>query len=210
MNPTMSRRHPMAVLEHRDFPPADGDSGWHSLHLPWPHLIRKPDHAVPRVRWARHGAEALLWEIQAPPPLAERSAFRTADDGFTEGLWTQDVAECFIAEPGTGHYTEYNLSPAGAWWACHYTAPRQRSDPQPDWLRAGIVRETGWTETGWTGRMICPLSPPAAAQAATGRPVVNFTAVVAIPDARAYYSLAAIAGGERPDFHRLMGWRKLE
>ncbi|MES2708233.1 MAG: hypothetical protein V4726_16690 [Verrucomicrobiota bacterium] len=203
------------------------DSGWHTLHLPWQTESTAPASRLsPEVRWRIEGG-ALVWEMRLPLPLAGPGTFRTDADGFTEGLWTQDVAEGFIAEAGTGHYTEYNLSPAGAWWACCYTAPRLRRSPQPDWERTGILAETVWTETHWLGRMICPLPPGArrvggaGAAGRTGgssgeseaggevvpaRFAVNFTAVVATETMREYHSLARIGGGERPDFHRLAGW----
>jgi hypothetical protein len=176
---------------------------------------------VPEVRWWLENG-ALVWEIRAPLPLAAPDTFKTAADGFTEGLWTQDVAECFLADAVTGHYTEYNLSPCAAWWACRYDAPRARLAPQPDWPATGIHAETDWTQTHWHGRMACPLpaalstfSPAAsaplaadangdaAALAQSPRFTVNFTAVVATETMREYHSLAPIGGGDRPNFHRL-------
>ena len=197
--------------------PASG--GWSALHPPWQTETTAPGRPAPEVRWWLENA-ALVWEMRLPLPLADRGTFRTDADGFTEGLWTQDVAECFIAETGTGHYTEYNLSPAGAWWACRYTAPRIRRSPQPDWERTGIRAETVWTETHWLGRMVCPLTPGAGncggndgsdgnstdGEVTSVGFAVNFTAVVATETMREYHSLARIGGGERPDFHRLTGW----
>lgn len=199
--------------------PPSASSAWRTLHLPWQTESTAPYQPAPEVRWWLENG-ALVWEIRAPLPLADRDTFKTAADGFTEGLWTQDVAECFIAATATGHYTEYNLSPAGAWWACHYTAPRIRSEPQPvDWPQSGIRAETDWTATHWLGRMVCPLPPFAAAgsgSGASGNPAalrhglsVNFTAVIATATQREYFSLAPIGGGDRPNFHRLMGWLAL-
>ena len=43
---------------------------------------------------------------------------------FQAELWRYDVAELFLAHPGSGRYVEFNLAPNGAWWACEFTAPR--------------------------------------------------------------------------------------
>lgn len=209
---------------------------WHPLHLPWQdQTTAPPDRPVPEVRWWLENG-ALVWEVRAPLPLAARGTFKTAADGVTEGLWTQDVAECFLADAATGHYTEYNLSPGGAWWACRYSGPRVRISPQPDWPASGIFAGTEWTETHWRGRMICPLPVTVAEDSAAADPVdgvggiegardlipaessfpaetggftVNFTAVVATETMREYHSLARIGGGDRPNFHRLMNWLPL-
>lgn len=182
---------------------------WHPLHLPWQgQTTAAPGRPVPEVRWWLENG-ALVWETRAPLPLADRSTFKTAADGFTEGLWTQDVAECFLADIITGHYTEYNLSPCGAWWACRYDEPRTHISPQPDWPTSGILAETYWSSTHWHGRMTCPL-PASPFPPAVGRFTVNFTAVVATETMREYHSLAPIGGGDRPNFHRLMNWLPLE
>lgn len=189
---------------------ASAPGAWQALHLPWQdQTTAAPGRPVPEVRWWLENG-ALVWEIRAPLPLAGRETFKTTADGFTEGLWTQDVAECFLADAATGHYTEYNLSPCGAWWACRYDEPRARLGLQPDWPITGIHAETRWTPTHWHGRMTCPLPAPvtplpqSVVPAFTGsRFTVNFTAVVATETMREYHSLAHIGGGDRPNFHRL-------
>jgi hypothetical protein len=58
---------------------------------------------------------------------------------FVEGLWEQDVAELFLMD-GSGAYQEFNVSPAGAWWSCVFSAYRQRKSPQPPPPRGVSVR----------------------------------------------------------------------
>ncbi len=45
---------------------------------------------------------------------------------YKEGLWEQDVAEWFIANPANGRYVEFNLAANGAWWLMAFSKPRQR------------------------------------------------------------------------------------
>jgi hypothetical protein len=115
-----------------------------------------------------------------------------------EGLWEQDIAECFLLDRRTGHYTEYNLSPGGAWWAAHFTAPRIRLVPQPTAAEYGVRTSGEWTATGWTGRMELPLPD-------MSNHFINFTAITARSGIRHYASLAPL-GGEKPDFHRPQDW----
>lgn len=171
------------------------DGPWHSLHLPWPPAVPMASGPVPRVRWQR-SENRLVWELEGPVPLAGRPSFPRA--GFIEGLWEQDLAECFVLDRQTGHYTEYNLSPGGAWWAAEFTAPRVRRDPQPVPDKFRVRLETRWTDQGWAGRMEIPLPSSA-------RFTVNFTAIVQTPGGCCYYSLAALRG-HRPDYHRPGDW----
>lgn len=173
-------------------PSAPEAAEWMPLHLPW-----QPAAAArsPRVRWWQE-AGLLVWEIIAPLPLAARDQFKTG--GFVEGLWTQDVAEFFIADCGTGTYTEYNLSPGGAWWGACFGAPRVRVGRQP--VPCGVQTMVTWLATHWIGRMSFPL-PDLEGSA------VNFTAITAAVAGRQYYSLAPLQG-DRPDFHRPQEWLK--
>jgi hypothetical protein len=134
--------------------------------------------------------------MRCPLPLAARDAFPAG--GFVEGLWNNDLAECFLLDRRTGCYTEYNLSPRGAWWAAAFTAPRVRAEPQPGESDFGVKVETAWDAEGWTGRM--ELALPTHADFA-----LNFTAVVMTPQVPGYFSLAPL-GGARPDFHRPGEW----
>jgi hypothetical protein len=53
-------------------------------------------------------------------------------DRFTAELWKYDVAELFLANPGTGEYLEFNLTSNGAWWASKFSSIRLPCELQPD------------------------------------------------------------------------------
>ncbi len=183
--------------EMRPEPSGRPDAGWHALHLPWPSAPTASSGTVPRVRWRRTG-NRLRWEIESPAPLAARPAFPAS--GFVEGLWEQDLAECFLLDIPSGHYTEYNLSPGGAWWAAHFIAPRVRCDPQPTPDAFGVELGTTWSDQGWSGWMEIPLPP-------SDHFAFNLTAIVQTTQGCCYYSLAGL-GGSRPDYHRPEDWLK--
>jgi len=171
-------------------------SPWLPLGLPWQKAL--PELPPPTVRFW-HQAGRLYWEMNLPLPLAPRESFPA--NGFLEGLWKQDVAECFIATPALGTYTEYNLSPGGAWWAAQLIGPRLRQDPQPSPERFSVRSESAWEASHWIAGMSVPLPDPDAC-------TLNFTAIVTRPEGRQFYSLAPL-GGDRPDFHRPGEWLPL-
>ena len=167
---------------------------WCSLHLPWAGALGL-QMAAPQVRW-KHADEIFTWEVKCPLPETARDSF--AGGGFLEGLWNHDLAECFLLDQSTGHYSEYNLGPGGAWWAAHFTGPRVRMIPQPQAGAWGIRASVAWSSHGWSGRMEMPLPPLVS-------PALNFTAIVQTSDVRHFYSLAPL-GGRLPDFHRPQEW----
>ena len=166
---------------------------WLRLGLPWQTAL--PELPPPTVRFW-HQAGRFHWEMKLPLPLAPRESLPAS--GFLEGLWEQDVAECFIATPALDTYTEYNLSPGGAWWAAQLIGPRLRQDPQPLPERFSVFCETAWEAAHWSARMSVPLLDPDAG-------ALNLTAIVTRPEGRQFYSLAPL-GGDRPDFHRPAEW----
>ena len=193
---------------------------WLPLPLRW---AQDSDETALQVRWWIED-EHLLWEMKTPLPLEDRAIFKAG--GFAEGLWEQDVAEFFVADPETGHYQEFNLSPGGAWWSAIFSGPRVRMEPQPDWREFDVQTEVQWTGREWIGCFSLPLSKfmRAAFEAplpdapnshhATDRLrpepgrrclAVNFTAIRASTAGRRFYSLAPLAG-EAPDFHRPWDW----
>lgn len=175
-----------------DFPP------WQSMHLPWPDT-GVPEGKAPEVRWLVAGG-MLIWEMRCPLPFAALETFPAG--GFVEGLWSNDLAECFLLDRRTGCYTEYNLSPRGAWWAAAFTTPRVRAEPQPGERDFGLAVKTDVKEDGWTARM--ELALPVHRDFA-----LNFTAVVMTPRGPGYFSLAPL-GGARPDFHQPGEWLSLD
>lgn len=65
--------------------------------------------------------------------LAVRCSLSGDGDDFKPGsfhanLWKRDVGELFLCDPQTGHYQEWNVSPAGAWWTNRLLSPRH-TDP---------------------------------------------------------------------------------
>lgn len=171
------------------------DAVWHPLQQLWSGQL---EPGVPEVRWwIGHGR--LHWEMKTVRPGAVRESFPA--DGFVEELWKQDVAEFFIADPPTGHYQEYNLSPGGAWWAAAFRAPRVRVDPQPEVASFGVRTEVVWGDSEWIGRISLPQPDLSGA-------AINFSAILEGEAGRRFYSLALL-GGDTPDFHRPEEWIRL-
>ncbi|MDB6070287.1 MAG: carbohydrate-binding domain family 9 [Verrucomicrobiales bacterium] len=192
-------------------PSGAGSADWRELHLPWPDFTTAPppQPAAPRVRWKT--ADGFLhWEITCQLPLADRSTFEKST-GFVEGLWEQDLVECFLADSRTGEYVEYNFSPNGhAWWAAHFTAPRVRHNAQPTPESFQPRFRTTWHATGWTAAIRVPLAAPGStAESASGFDKFNLTAVRHTPEGPLYHSLAALQSG-RPDFHLPGFWLPLK
>lgn len=186
-------------------------SYWQELHLPWPDFTTAPTPApaAPRARWKIANGFFHL-EITCPLPLADRSTFEKST-GFVEGLWEQDLVECFLADSRTGNYVEYNFSPNGsAWWAASFTAPRVRRDPQPPPESFQPRFRTEWHATGWTAEISVSLAVPGStAESASGFDKFNLTAVRHTPAGPLYHSLAALHSG-RPDFHLPGFWLPLQ
>ncbi len=76
---------------------------------------------------------------------------------YFEGLWEQDVAEWFIANPQTGHYIELNLAANGAWWLMAFSQPRVRNETllQTTSL-AGVNTQHQMTATAWQAELRLP------------------------------------------------------
>ncbi len=171
-----------------------------ALWVPLRHLWASPPvEEVPAVRWWIEG-NRLIAEMKMPLPLAGREMFKTG--GFTPELWKQDVAECFLLDRRTGRYTEVNLSPGGAWWAAHFSAPRLMVQPQPPPMAFDVETKAIWTPTHWEGHFSLPLPNPEA-----GATALNFNAITVGTSAGAYryFSLASLAA-ENPDFHLPWEW----
>ena len=126
---------------------------------------------------------------------------------FTAELWKYDCGEFFLANPATGRYLEFNLSPQGAWWSASFNAPRDQdseerfhdvscsSSPaaQDHWdVSISVPLEIIENTLG------CPISD------ATG----NVTAILSTPE-QIFLSHAPL-GGEQPDFHRPSDWLPIQ
>jgi len=80
--------------------------------------------------------------------------------GFTPGLWQDTCCECFLRRDALKHYTEWNFSPCGGWWACafdDYRAPalRQPENMQPRQLDI----QPGENLLMITAALACPAVP---------------------------------------------------
>lgn len=110
-----------------------------------------------------------------------------------------DVAECFIAN-ADGSYLELNLAPNAAWWACRFSAPRQRETPLPLSVPGLETHCEVSDDGGWLCAMSIPLDffGPGGTDWSTLRVNVCF---ILGSDRRRYLSAIALPG-ENPDFHQ--------
>lgn len=118
---------------------------------------------------------------------------------FQAELWKHDVAELFIADPASGRYFEFNLSPNGAWWSCEFTAPRVRAE-ETDVIMPDIATFSDMAPDGaWVAAMAIPLDLLKARLGFGKHTRMNVTMIVGSPDQR--FITAADLGGGDPDFH---------
>lgn len=124
--------------------------------------------------------------------------------GFVEGLWEGDCAELFLANPDTGAYIEFNLSPQGAWWCCEFTAPRVRAPGAPREL-AGVTTTGEARSDSWSATLKIPVAslPPALAfSTCATRGNVTFC----LGNTPQRYLTFTDLGGGKPDFHLPSRW----
>lgn len=119
---------------------------------------------------------------------------------FTPELWQHDVAELFVAEPGSGRYLEFNLAPNGAWWSCEFTGARERAEETdvvfPDVATYAELAPDG----GWVAAMSVPLDLLRARVDLGEGSTLNVTFILESPGQR-FLTVADLGAGE-PDFHR--------
>jgi hypothetical protein len=100
---------------------------------------------------------AYLWYLASHRQPAQLHP-KSRPAGFQAELWRYDVAELFLADPVSGRYFEFNLSPNGAWWSCEFTAPRVREEEidiaMPDVATFSDIAPDG----SWLAAMAIPLS----------------------------------------------------
>ena len=118
---------------------------------------------------------------------------------FQADLWQYDVAEFFLADPQTGRYFEFNLSPNGAWWTCEFTAPRVRAAAvdiaMPDVATFSELAPDG----SWLAAMAIPLDLLQARLNFGDSTRVNVTMILGAPDPQ---FISAIPLPGEPDFHQ--------
>lgn len=117
---------------------------------------------------------------------------------FREGLWERDVLELFLSSQADQRYQEFNLSPAGEWWSCLFTSPRQRADSS----LAGLPAEVYAAATGDLWRVILEITP-AICVFDLGRPDdLRMNICACLGKERRSYLSAVNLPGDRPDFHQ--------
>jgi hypothetical protein len=127
---------------------------------------------------------------------------------FQPELWKYDVAECFIADPRSGRYFEFNLAPNGAWWCAEFTAPRVRAEAL-DVEMPGVATFSDMAPDGaWVAAMALPLDLLRARLDFGPETRVNVAMIVDSPGQR--FLSAAPLGGEVPDFHQPQAFTPLQ
>lgn len=173
---------------------------WGALDLPllgigkdWPGDAFEP---APGFALAQDGQR--LWFIASHTKAAQ--IHPSARPGkFQAELWKYDVAELFLADPKSGRYFEFNLSPNGAWWSCEFTAPRVRhfkeDFPMPELATFAELAPDG----SWTAAMAIPLDILKARIDFSPETKGNVTFILNSPDQR--FLTASDLGNGEPDFH---------
>jgi hypothetical protein len=165
----------------RSLPTSPIPSDWHGAPLTAP------------IQWFLGRDPVALWFRAVVPQLPVfDNALRPGQ--FVEGLWEQDVAELFIGGEA-GHYQEFNLNPAGAWWTCFFTGYRTRAiaTRRPE----TICIDTDITPSSWDAVLAvrsAELSVPL-----TQRSTVHVSFILH-GQGKQYVSSHPV-GGREPDYH---------
>jgi len=118
---------------------------------------------------------------------------------FQAELWKYDVAELFLADPKSGRYFEFNLSPNSAWWSCEFTAPRVRDTgedfPMPEVATFAELAPDG----SWVAAMAIPIDLLKARIDYGPETKANVTFILDSPAQR--FLTANDLGNGEPDFH---------
>lgn len=118
---------------------------------------------------------------------------------FQAGLWQNDVAELFLADPASGRYFEFNLAPNGAWWSCEFTAPRIRAE-ETDIVMPEVATFSDMAPDGsWVAAMAIPLDLLRARLDFGPHSRANVAMILESPQQK--FLSAADLGGGPPDFH---------
>ncbi len=145
----------------------------------------------------------LILEVHKSAYLPQR---HQAGD-FVEGLWTQDVAELFVAT-GSSSYREFNFSPTGAWWAAQFRDYRDLERSLPD-VRPEI--STSLTLDSWRVDVLLPtksLGTELEEDPCSLR-VKVCSILYTSPSVPPTYLCSTSPTQGPPDFHRLEDFREL-
>jgi len=122
---------------------------------------------------------------------------------FLAGLWKRDVAEVFLAAPD-GSYTEWNLSPYGAWWNQRFLTPRQ-ADPMFSPPEDVLAQALPASASGWSASLIFPAPPGLELDQLR----LNVTMIIGHGIGETPQYLAAVTRPESaPDFHIINSYPK--
>jgi hypothetical protein len=169
----------------------------HSIERDW-FGAAVPSH--PKWLLTIDGDVLALRGIVSSPPICTK---QDHEGSFTEGLWEADVVELFLANPKTGFYVEFNLSPHGAWWCCTFDSPRSRCADGAKPIES-VQTRAAYTEEGWDSTMLVYLkSLPDRLAFDADFTLANITFCLGRP--QQFITLADLGGGE-PDFHRPDKW----
>lgn len=136
---------------------------------------------------ASHRRPALLH------PLAKPGAFQAE-------LWKYDVAEMFLADPVSGRYLEFNLSPNGAWWTGEFTAPRVRAEAVDVAMPEVATFSEMAPDGSWLAAMAVPLDLLKARVNFGKETLINMTMILESPNQR--FLTAGDLGSGEVDFHQ--------
>lgn len=140
--------------------------------------------------------EGWLFRVAVTRP-PEKSPLGKANQ-YQEGLWEQDVAEWFVANPASGHYLEFNLASNGAWWLMAFSSERQRAEKLLDGLD-GIETHAYSQVDSWSAELKVP---ERVLISALGDHVWTYNVCFILGNApRQFLSLNKL-GSQEPDFHR--------
>lgn len=149
---------------------------------------------IPPFQWRVAYDPSCLWFMSRVPGPGTFNA-ELARGQFVEGLWEQDVAELFVMTDG-GSYQEFNVSPAGAWWSCGFSAYRVRQSENR--VPEGVSIEVTSDPSSWQALLSIPRAELAFSPTEiTG---MHVAAILHSPTTR-YLSSAPMAGVQA-DFHR--------
>lgn len=174
---------------------------WGALDVPLLGIARDWHGAVmePAVGYAVACDPEDLWFLAHHRAPAEVHP-QARPGGFLAGLWGYDVAELFLADPASGRYFEFNLTPNAAWWSCEFTAPRIRADEVdiafPDVRTWADLSPDG----SWVAAMTIPLDVLRARINFGKSSRANVSMILGTPNQR-FLSASPLGGGE-PDFHQ--------